>query len=113
MPVHSISSDLHMGNVERYVVSLARTMSKFRLLGLPLEEVVRAVTLTPVAALNLDRFGFGTLAVGKPANITVFSELEASVDVEDSEGEVRIANKWIKPHTVMVRGKKHNVTGTI
>lgn len=113
MPIHTISSDLHMGNVDRYVVSLARTMSKFRLLGLPLEEVVRAVTLAPAQALGLDRFGFGTLEVGKPANISIFSELEASIEVEDSEGETRIASKWIKPHLVMVRGTGYEATGKI
>lgn len=109
MPVHSISSDLHMGNVDRYVVSLARTMSKFRLLGLCLEDVIRAVTITPARAVRLDQFGFGSLAEGAPANITVFAETDKAVEVEDAEGVTRTTKHWIEPRHVMVRGKLHNV----
>ena len=65
MPIHTISSDLHKGNIDRYVVSLARTMSKFRSLGLSLEDVIKAVTVTPANALNLTQRGFGTLEPGK------------------------------------------------
>jgi len=104
MPVHTISSDLHGGNVDRYVVSLARTMSKFRLLGLSLEEVVHAVTKAPADALNLGDFGFGQLKEGGAANITIFQEQDTEVQVEDSEGDVRTCSRWIKPSHVMVRG---------
>lgn len=110
MPIHTISSDLHGGNVNRYVVSLARTMSKFRILGLSLADVVRAVTLAPANALDLQRFGFGTLEVGKPANITVFRETDKAVEVEDAEGIVRTTKHWIEPSRVMVRGKAYDVT---
>ncbi|MEX0942569.1 MAG: hypothetical protein WD002_08490 [Pseudomonadales bacterium] len=113
MPIHTISSDLHMGNVNRYVVSLARTMSKFRLLGLTLEDVVRAVTLTPSRALDLHRFGFGTLETGKPANITLFRESDKAVDVEDAEGQVRTTRHWIEPVLVMVRGNLFSVSETL
>ncbi len=109
MPVHTISSDLHGGNVNRYVVSLARTMSKFRLLGLTLEEVVRAVTLAPANALGLQRFGFGTLTQGGDANITLFRETTRAVEVEDSEGEVRTTRHWIEPFKVFVRGKAFDI----
>jgi dihydroorotase len=113
MPVHTISSDLHMGNVDRYVVSLARTMSKFRLLGLPLEDVVRAVTLAPARALRLDRFGLGTLSVGQPANLTIFRETDDAIDVEDSEGDTRTTKHWILPTHALVRGKLFEVKGTL
>lgn len=113
MPVHTISSDLHGANVNRYVVSLARTMSKFRLLGLPLTDVVRAVTAAPAAALDLARFGFGTLEEGKPANITIFEEQDKAVEVEDAEGQKRTTSRWIAPTNVMVNGKLFDVTETL
>lgn len=113
MPVHTISSDLHMGNVNRYVVSLARTMSKLRLLGLSLEETVHAVTRAPAEALDLGRFGFGTLEEGNAANITVFREQNMAVDVEDAEGQVRTTKHWIEPVHVMVRGNRFAVTETL
>lgn len=113
MPVHSISSDLHMGNVDRYVVSLARTMSKFRLLGLSLADVIRAVTVTPASALDLGRFGFGKLEVGGDANITIFAETDRAVEVEDAEGVVKTTSHWIEPQQVFVRGKRFDVTETL
>lgn len=86
MPVHTISSDLHRGNVDRYVVSLARTMSKFLALGLSLSDVVRAVTHTPARVLGLERFGFGTLRSGGNANLTLFRVTDRAVDMEDAAG---------------------------
>src|SRR5262245_50062180 len=53
MPVHTISSDLHRGNLDRYGVSLARTMTKLRALGLSFIEVLRAVTISPAMAVGL------------------------------------------------------------
>lgn len=105
MPVHTISSDLHMGNINRYVVSLARTMSKFRLLGLSLEEVVKAVTLAPALALDLEEHGFGSIKEDGPANLTIFKEIDKAVEVEDAEGDIRKTSVWIEPLWAIVNGK--------
>ena len=105
MPVHTISSDLHMGNIDRYVVSLARTMTKFRTLGLSLEDVVKATTYTPAQTLGLLEHGYGTLEVGKSANISIFRESSEQHEVEDSEGEVRTTTCWIQPVYTMLAGK--------
>lgn len=113
MPVHTISSDLHMANVNRYVVSLARTMSKFRLLGLSLADVVHAVTAAPASALDLGRFGFGRLTEGGAANITLFDEEDRAVEVEDAEGVVRTTRHWIAPQSVWVRGKRFDVSASL
>ncbi|MFU8817274.1 MAG: amidohydrolase family protein, partial [Pseudomonadales bacterium] len=89
LPLHCISTDLHRGNLERYAVSLARTMSKVRMLGWSLPEVVRAVTLAPAQAIGIDRYGFGTLQVGAPAHVSIFREEQTPWQLEDAEGEVR------------------------
>ena len=107
MPVHSISSDLHRGNIDVCVLSLARTMSKFRLLGLSLEDVVRATTVGPARAVGLDKRGFGTLQVGGPANISLFRETNRAVEVEDAEGEKRTTASWIEPVGCFVNGTYH------
>ena len=106
LPVQSISTDIHRGNVDRYVVSLARTMSKLMLLGLSLLEVVRAVTVTPSRALRLDADGFGGLTVGGPAHMTVFRVREETIELEDAEGVVRAAEQWIEPVTVFSSGER-------
>ncbi len=64
MPVHTISTDLHRGNVERYAVSLSRTMTKLLALGMPWLEVVRGVTLNAARAVGLDALGYGTIREG-------------------------------------------------
>ncbi len=113
MPVHTISSDLHMGNINRYVISLARTMSKFRTLGFSLEEVVQATTLAPARALGLDKKGFGNLAVGEQANISIFQETDMTHEVEDSEGVTRRTNHWIEPVYCLVAGELHTAEEAI
>ena len=113
MPVHSISSDLHRGNIDVCVLSLARTLSKFRLLGLSLEDIVRATTLTPASAVGLDKIGLGSLAVGGPANISLFREIDRAVEVEDADGEKRTTRSWIEPIGCFVNGDYHKAKETI
>lgn len=113
MPVHSISSDLHVGNVDRYVVSLSRTMSKMLALGLSVADVVRAVTVTPARMLGLDLQGFGTLEVGSPAHVTVFDVLNETHEVEDAEGEKRTLERWIAPRCVLVAGERFDVSAPL
>lgn len=105
MPVHSISSDLHEGNLNRFAVSLARTMSKLLALGLSLEDVVRATSATPAKMLGLDRRGFGSLRVGAPAHVSVFEIATEPREVEDAEGEKRLLRQWIVPRQVFVHGR--------
>ncbi|GIS97594.1 MAG: hypothetical protein CM1200mP24_08780 [Gammaproteobacteria bacterium] len=40
-PVHTISSDLHRGNVNEYAISLSRTINKLRALGMSFIDVIR------------------------------------------------------------------------
>ncbi|MYE11429.1 MAG: amidohydrolase/deacetylase family metallohydrolase [Gammaproteobacteria bacterium] len=113
MPVHTISSDLHRGNVDRYAVSLARTMTKLALLGVPFLEVVRAVTKRPAETVGLDRLGFGRIAAGHPAYLTVFDLVDGAFEVEDATGESRTASRWFETRGVVVRDTYHERTRTL
>ncbi len=113
MPVHSISSDLHAGNVNRYVVSLSRTMSKLLALGLSLADTVRAVTATPAKMLGVDAHGFGRLQPGDPAHVTVFEVRDEPREVEDAEGDKRTLEQWIEPRYVYVGGERHDVSAPL
>ena len=106
LPVQTISTDLHRGNIDRYAVSLARTMSKLLLLGLDFVDVVRAVTATPARALRLDRDGFGTIIAGGPAHLTVFRMQDGPLELEDAGGEVRVTERWFDPIAVFVGGER-------
>jgi dihydroorotase len=113
LPLHSISTDIHAANVERYVVSLGRTMSKVMALGSSLVEVVRAVTSSPAGALRLDGDGFGMLRVGAPAQISLLRLREDPLEVEDAEGERRTLPRWIEPVAVYVAGERHERTAPL
>lgn len=113
LPVHSISTDIHRGNIDRYVVSLARTMSKLLLLGLDLVEVVAAVTSTPARALRLDADGFGRIEAGAPAHLTLFAVREQAIELEDSEGEIRSGERSIEPTCVFVDGERFDVSAPL
>ncbi len=113
MPVHTISSDLHAGNVNRYAFSLARTMSKLLALGLSLEDVVKAVTATPAKMLRIDRFGFGRLEAGGPAHVTIFDVRDEPHELEDAEREKRVVERWIAPEAVYVDGVRYDRTAEL
>jgi dihydroorotase len=90
---HFISSDLQQFNVLHPVFSLANVMSICMALGLPLQEVIAAVTATPAGKLKLgDRAG--SLRPGLPADITVFS-LEA--------GRFELADGFKRKRTIETR----------
>ena len=102
LPVHTISSDLHRGNLDHHAVSLARTMSKLRALGMSLMDTVRAVTLAPAQAVGLEQLGFGSFTAGKPAYATVFEETTEPWQVEDAEGELRTVPGRIETRGVAI-----------
>jgi dihydroorotase len=104
MPLHTISSDLHRGNLDRYAVSLARTMTKMRLLGLSLGEVVARATLAPARAISIDGQGFGRLIPGKSTTLSIFREESGELTLEDAEGTARTAHEIIHPVGTIVNG---------
>ena len=67
----TISSDLHRFNIATPVHDLATTLSKFLLLGLPIDDVIAMATTAPAAALGPAGLLLGTLAVGAEADVTV------------------------------------------
>ncbi len=107
LPVHTISSDLHRGNLDHHAVSLARTMSKLRALGMSLVDTVRAVTLAPAQAVGLEHLGFGSFTVGRPAYATVFEETAEPWQVEDAEGELRTVPGRIETQGVAIGSTYH------
>jgi dihydroorotase len=77
----SISTDLHMGNINGPVVSMIQTMSKFLCMGMPLSEVIYRSTVTP--AREIGRPDLGTLGVGAEADVAVMQKLEGRFGYAD------------------------------
>lgn len=69
-PPDSLSTDLHMANINGPVVGMATTMSKFLNMGMALQEVIRRSTTVP--AHMIGRPALGSLSVGSEADVAVF-----------------------------------------
>ena len=77
----SISTDLHMANINGPVVSMLTTMSKYLSMGMPLQDVIRRSTVAP--AREIGRPDLGTLSVGSEADIAVFRHLKGRFGFTD------------------------------
>jgi len=96
----SISTDLHSQCVTGPVFDMPTTMSKWLMLGLSLDEVIKRSTLNPAIVLKKED-EIGALKVGACADITIFRMDEGEFTFADSAGERRIGNKKLTvTHTV-------------
>jgi dihydroorotase len=82
----TISSDLHVYNLDGPVFDLATTMSKFLHLGLSLDEVVALTTAAPAQVIGHDR-ALGTLRPGAAGDVTLLALRDELSTLEDSGGE--------------------------
>jgi dihydroorotase len=82
-----ISSDLHAFNLHGPLFDLSTCLTKFLYLGLPLEEVVACATAAPARVIG--RPELGTLAVGSPADLAVFTVRNEPVELRDTHGQRR------------------------
>jgi len=89
-PAHSLSTDLHLGNLNGPVHTLAHTMTKALHLGVPFLDVVAQVTLGPARTLRLEA-EIGTLVPGACADVTLFRLVEGPIGVVDAEGHAEVA----------------------
>ncbi|XP_011427945.3 deacetylase EF_0837 isoform X3 [Magallana gigas] len=105
----TISTDLHTGNHRGPVYDLPTVMSKFLHLGMPLSDVIRAVTSTPAKAIGLGNV-IGSLTPGKEADITVLKIHDGQCPMEDSQSQVRVLEKLLKPVTVWRAGVAYPIT---
>jgi dihydroorotase len=105
MAPDTISTDLHRYSVERPVVDLPLTMSKLLHLGMPLAEVVRAVTERP--ALAIGRADLGILTPGVPADVTVLRLDDERTELADSHGVRETVERVLRPVLTVVGGEIH------
>ena len=60
----SISTDLHQGNIHGPAYDLPTVMSKLLHVGMPLYDVIKAVTITPATLISKDHL-IGSLSPGQ------------------------------------------------
>ncbi len=77
----SISTDLHIGNINGPVVDMLTTMSKVLSIGMPLQETIYRSTVTP--AREIGHPELGTLSVGAEADIALLTLEEGAFGYSD------------------------------
>jgi len=100
----TISSDLHVYNINGPVFDLATTISKFLLLGLSLDDALRRATATPAKVIGYEDV-LGTLKVGAVADIAIFAMAEGDFTFVDCRGEKRNGHQRLIPTKVIRAGK--------
>lgn len=103
---YSTSTDIHHGNVDGVVGSLARTMTKVLACGLDLDQVIRTVTEAPATVIC--RPELGTLIPGTPADLTIFDVFSTRRHLSDADGESLNVREEIAPRYCMRDGVIHD-----
>ncbi|MEM2875384.1 MAG: amidohydrolase/deacetylase family metallohydrolase [Candidatus Bathyarchaeia archaeon] len=98
----TISTDLHVMNVNGPVYDLPTTMSKFLLLGMPLYDVIRASTTKPAEVIGKEN-EVGTLKPGASADLAIFKLEEGRFAFVDVNGNKKIGRQRLRV-TNVVRG---------
>ncbi len=100
----TISTDLVQGSLfQPGVFGLPRVMSKYLALGLPLAEVVRAVTAGPAKIIG--RADLGNLGAGAAADIAIFRLKDVKTEITDRERNTLTLNKMLVPQCTVLGGK--------
>ena len=101
-PPDIISSDVHVLCIDGPAFDNMETMSKFLALGMPLPDIVRAVTATPARALG--RPDLGDLSVGSTGDVTVMRIEEGSFTFADVRGQTRTGRQRFAVDSMVVGG---------
>ncbi|WP_312938997.1 amidohydrolase family protein, partial [Oscillibacter sp.] len=101
-----ISSDATLSTYhkDRAMWDLTFVMSKFMSLGMPLTDVLRAVTVTPAKQLGLSG-RLGVLVEGRDADVVLCRMDNDTVEFRDSDGNTLIGPRGIVPTTVFRCGE--------
>jgi dihydroorotase len=100
----TISTDLHTKNIHGPVYDMPTTMSKFLLLGVPIERVIEMSTTRPAKILKRDN-EIGTLRVGTVADIAILQKHEGKFNFTDSYRQTRVGNELLTAATTIRRGE--------
>lgn len=104
-----ISTDLHTVSMDGPAYDLPTVMTKLMHVGMPLRDVISAVTSSPAAAIGKDD-ELGMLQVGREADITILRIADCDVELEDCLGETRRIRQRIMPVRVFRAGKEYPIT---
>jgi dihydroorotase len=99
----SISTDLHIGSMNAGMKNMLEVMSKFLVLGVPLDEVIRRSTWNPAREIKHEELGH--LSVGAPADVAVLRLTEGRFGFIDSFGKRMAGTKRLVCELTIRDGK--------
>ena len=107
---HTISSDLHIYNVNGPVYDLLNVISKFLHLGMSLDDAIAKVTSIPADIIHMSG-QVGTLAKGAWGDAVVLDLVEGAIELTDSHGETRTGNQKLALNHVVKGGQRYTGPG--
>ena len=104
----TISSDLTAVSRTYQVFNLPTVMSKFLMMGMPLDRVIACVTANAARAIP-EFSAYGTLKPGAAADVTVLELKEGNFEFADNLNHKRTGGKKLVPYAVVMGGKRVQV----
>jgi dihydroorotase len=90
----TISTDLNVFNIDRPVGSLAETMTKIWVLGVPLAEVIAMATAAPAQVVHREG-ELGALAAGRTADISVLRVETGTWEMTDGYETISVDRRLV------------------
>lgn len=103
----SISTDMTPPGRMNTVHSMTEMLARFMALGFSLEDVIRMTTANPAQALGMEHT-LGSLAVGRPADISVLKEETGDWLFHDTEGNTLRGDKALVPVVTVKDGEPYS-----
>ena len=103
----SISTDMTPPGRMNTVHSMTEMLARFMALGFSLEDVIRMTTANPAQALGMEDT-LGSLAVGRPADISVLKEKTGDWLFHDTEGNTLRGDKALVPVVTIKDGEAYS-----
>jgi len=100
---NTISTDLHTGSMNAAMKDQLNVMSKFLLMGMPLQDVIKASTWTPAQVIKREELG--NLSVGSEADVTILNIREGKFGFFDYTGYRIEGNKKFECEMTIRAGK--------
>ena len=101
----TISSDITAAGLTDQVINLPNVMSKFLLLGMPMDQVIARATANAARAIPQYK-SYGTLKIGAAADVAVLDLREGDVEFADNYGGKRMGRRKLVPYAVVMGGKR-------
>ena len=101
----TISTDWVPAGRTDQILNFGNVLSKFLMLGLPLERVIACATSNAAKAIPAFR-GLGTLAVGAPADVTIMELRKGTFEFVDNDRTPRTGMQQLVTTATILGGRK-------